>query len=91
MSCFFFFSFFSFSLFWCSYSFHFLWTSGAGVSRMEAAKQLEEVMVVRENADLCWIWGALDCSGRAPWTFRCSISRNVHGCDDEASGPMEGG
>jgi hypothetical protein len=39
-----------------------LWTSGPGVSQNEVARQLWEVLLVRENVDLRWLWGAVDCT-----------------------------
>jgi hypothetical protein len=43
-----------------------LWTSGPGVSRNEAARQLREVLLVRENLEFRWVWGGVDCSGKLP-------------------------
>jgi hypothetical protein len=43
-----------------------LWTSGPGVSREEVARQLRVVLLVRENAELRWVWGSVDCTGKVP-------------------------
>ena len=41
-----------------------LWTSGLGVSWNEVMRQLWEVLLVRENIELRWLWGAVDCTGK---------------------------
>jgi hypothetical protein len=41
-----------------------LWTSRPGVLRNKAARQLWEVLLVRENVELRWLWGAVDCTGK---------------------------
>jgi hypothetical protein len=36
------------------------------VSREEAVRQLREVLLVRENIELRWVWGSVDCTGKVP-------------------------
>lgn len=40
-----------------------LWTTAAGPTRSEAIAAMTEVMLLRENADLMWLFGSLDCMG----------------------------
>lgn len=39
-----------------------LWTNGGGPERQEAVKALQGVMLLRENADLHWLLGSVDCT-----------------------------
>jgi hypothetical protein len=51
-----------------------LCTSGQGVSWNEAAKQLQEIMLVRENVDLCWIWKVWIALARSSKTWATSYA-----------------